>query len=78
MGGGRGGDAYYQNSYNPQRTMAPPTSTCVMPSRGMLSMSFQLGRGKLLSLSNNLLLDELLGGWQLSGTMVLSTGNPLL
>jgi Carboxypeptidase regulatory-like domain/TonB dependent receptor len=43
--------------------------------KGYAVYELPFGRGKKL-LNSSALLDELVGGWQLSGTLVLSTGNP--
>jgi hypothetical protein len=43
--------------------------------KGYAVYELPFGRGRML-LNSNALLDELAGGWQLSGTLVLSTGNP--
>ena len=43
--------------------------------KGYAVYQLPFGRGKQF-LNNNRLLDEVVGGWQISGTLILSTGNP--
>jgi hypothetical protein len=43
--------------------------------KGYAVYQLPIGRGKRF-INNNTLLDEIIGGWQISGAMVLSTGNP--
>ena len=74
--GSRAGDQYYQNAYKPLANYGASNFDVRNAFKGSIVYELPFGRGKLLSLNNNRILDEALGGWQLSSTIVLSTGNP--
>jgi len=74
-GGGRGGDAFYQNAHNPSANYSNSNFDVRNAFKGSVVYELPIGRGKMLAL-NNRLLDQVIGGWQLSSTIVLTTGNP--
>jgi hypothetical protein len=74
--GNRAGDQYYQNSYKPQANYGASNFDVRNAFKGGLVYELPVGRGKHFSMSNNRILDEILGGWQASTIIVLSSGNP--
>jgi hypothetical protein len=74
--GSRAGDQYYQNSYKPQANYGASNFDVRNAFKGGLVYELPVGRGKHFSMNNNRILDEILGGWQASTTIVLSSGNP--
>jgi hypothetical protein len=73
--GGRGGDQVYQNGLDPGANYSNSSFDIRNSFKGYAVYELPFGKGKPF-LNNNRLLDEAIGGWQLSGTLILSTGNP--
>jgi len=73
--GNRAGDQYYQRSYTPSANYGNSNFDVRNAFKGNMVYELPFGRGKMF-LNNNRLLDEIIGGWQASGTILLSTGNP--
>jgi hypothetical protein len=73
--GGRGGDQVYQNGLDAGSNYSNSSFDVRNAFKGYAVYELPFGKGQMF-LNNNWLLDEALGGWQLSGTLVLSTGNP--
>ncbi len=73
--GSRAGDQNYQNAYNPAANYGPSNFDVRNALKGNIVYDLPFGRGREF-LNHNWLLDEVVGGWQVSGTLVLSSGNP--
>jgi hypothetical protein len=73
--GGRAGSQPYQIANNPGANYSNSNFDVRHAFKGQALYELPFGRGRMF-LNNNALLDEVIGGWQLSGTMVLQTGNP--
>jgi Carboxypeptidase regulatory-like domain/TonB dependent receptor len=73
--GSRAGPQDYQIANNPAANYSNSNFDVRNAFKGYAVYQLPFGRGKRL-LNNNSLLDALVGGWQISGTLVLSTGNP--
>ena len=73
--GGRAGDQFYQNSYDPSANYGSSNFDVRNAFKGYAVYDLPFGIGKPF-LNSNRWLDGAIGGWQLSGTLVLSTGNP--
>jgi hypothetical protein len=73
--GSREGPQNRQNSYSARANYGPSNFDIRHAFKGMVVYALPFGKGKML-LNNNRALDEIVGGWQVSGTIVLSTGNP--
>ena len=73
--GGYGGPAPYQIANNPAASYSNSNFDVRNAFKGYGVYELPFGRGRKF-LNNNSLLDEVIGGWQLSGTLVLSSGNP--
>ncbi len=73
--GSRAGPQDFQIANNPAANYSNSNFDVRNAFKGYAVYQLPFGRGKRL-LNNNALLDALVGGWQISGTLVLSTGNP--
>ncbi len=73
--GSHAGPVPYQNSYDPQANYSSSNFDVRHAFKGYVVYELPFGKGKTF-LNNSTLLDEIVGGWQISGTEVLSTGNP--
>jgi hypothetical protein len=73
--GSRNGTTSYQSSYDVGANYGPSNFDVRNAFKGDAIYVLPFGRGQRF-LSNNYLLDEALGGWQLSTTYVLQSGNP--
>ena len=73
--GSRGGTQTYQNAYNPHANYGPSNFDTRNAFKGNAIYLLPFGHGQPL-FNNNNLVDELIGGWRLSSTYALQTGNP--
>jgi hypothetical protein len=73
--GSRAGEQPFQIANNPAANYSNSNFDVRNAFKGYGVYELPFGRGKMF-LNDNTLLDALIGGWQLSGTIVLSTGNP--
>jgi hypothetical protein len=73
--GSRAGPQDFQNAFSPAANYSNSNFDVRNAFKGYAVYELPFGRGKPL-LSGNRWLDEAVGGWEISGTMVLSTGNP--
>ncbi len=73
--GSRAGPQDYQNASNPAANYSNSNFDVRNAFKGYAVYQLPFGRGKRF-LSNNAFLDEAVGGWQISTTVVLQTGNP--
>ncbi len=73
--GSRGGQQDYQNAYDPSANYSNSNFDVRHAFKGYVVYQLPLGKGKAF-LNNNSVLDAVVGGWQLSTTVVLQTGQP--
>jgi hypothetical protein len=73
--GGRAGTQPYQNSYNPAANYGNSNFDVRNAFKGSAVYQLPFGRGRAF-LNNNRFLDEIFGGWQGTGTIVLLSGQP--
>lgn len=73
--GSRAGPQSFQDAYHPSANYGASNFDVRNAFKGYAVYELPIGRGKAL-LNNNSILDAVVGGWQLAGTVVLSTGNP--
>jgi hypothetical protein len=73
--GSRGGPINYQIANNPDANYSNSNFDIRHAFKGYAVYQLPFGKGKMF-LNHNQLLDEAVGGWQLSTTINLSTGNP--
>jgi hypothetical protein len=73
--GSHAGPIPYQSSYDPSAKYASSNFDVRNALKGNVVYELPFGKGKQF-LSKGKILDEVVGGWQTSGTMILSTGNP--
>ncbi|MHB1023518.1 MAG: outer membrane beta-barrel protein [Acidobacteriaceae bacterium] len=73
--GSRAGNQPYQIALNPSANYSNSNFDVRNAFKGHALYELPFGRGRMF-LNNNALLDEVIGGWQLAGTVVLSSGNP--
>jgi hypothetical protein len=73
--GSRMGPQQYQNAYNPAANYGASNFDVRNAFKGNMVYEFPFGKGKTF-LNRGGPLNTVVGGWQLSGTVVLSTGNP--
>lgn len=73
--GSRAGEQPYQDASNPSLNYSNSNFDVRNAFKGYAVYELPFGRGKMFA-NNNALLDAVVGGWQLSGTVVLQTGNP--
>lgn len=73
--GSRTGDQYYERSYDPSANYANSNFDVRNAFKGNALYELPIGRGKKF-LNSNSIVDAVIGGWQISGTILLSSGNP--
>jgi hypothetical protein len=73
--GSRAGPQNYQNGYDPSANYGASNFDVRSAFKGYTVYELPFGKGKTF-LNRGGVLNELAGGWQLSGTVLLSTGNP--
>jgi hypothetical protein len=73
--GSHGGNETWQNAFNPSANYGNSNFDIRNAFKGSALYQLPFGRGRQF-LNNNTLLDELIGGWQTSGTVVLQSGQP--
>jgi hypothetical protein len=73
--GGRAGNAYYTLANNPSVNYANSNFDVRNAFKGYVVYELPFGRGRQF-LNTNSLVDAVIGGWQASSTVVLSSGNP--
>jgi hypothetical protein len=73
--GSHGGAQFVQNSYVPSQNYGNANFDIRNAFRGYAIYELPFGKNKQF-LNNNLLLDEVLGGWQLASTIVVQSGQP--
>jgi len=73
--GSRAGAQTYQRSYTPSANYGNSNFDVRNAIKGSFVYELPFGRGRQF-LNNNWLLDELVGGWQGSGTVVVQSGQP--
>ena len=73
--GGAAGTQTVQRSYNPSASYGASNYDVRNALKGRIVYELPFGKGKMF-LNKNRLLDEAIGGWQASGTLILSTGFP--
>jgi hypothetical protein len=74
--GSREGFQNYQNAFNPADNYSNGNFDIRNMFKGQAIYQLPFGKGRQF-LNNNLLLDELLGGWQVSSVWVVEGGNPI-
>lgn len=74
--GSREGYQNYQNAFDPSANYSNSNFDIRNMFKGQAIYQLPFGRGRQF-LNNNLLLDEVLGGWQTAGTWVVQGGNPM-
>lgn len=73
--GSRAGPQDWQNAYDPSTNYSNSNFDVRNAFKGYAVYQLPFGRGKAL-LNNSTFFDEILGRWQMAGTLVLQTGNP--
>ncbi|HEV2397184.1 MAG TPA: TonB-dependent receptor [Candidatus Sulfotelmatobacter sp.] len=73
--GSRAGQQDYQNAYSAASNYSNSNFDVRHAFKGYAVYQLPFGRGREF-LNNNTLLDEIVGGWQLSGTVLLQSGQP--
>jgi hypothetical protein len=73
--GSHGGSQFVQNSYVPSKNYGNANFDIRNAFRGYAIYELPFGKNKRF-LNNNLLLDEVVGGWQLASTIVVQSGQP--
>ena len=73
--GSRAGPQDYQNGFSPASNYSNSNFDVRNAFKGYAVYQLPFGRGKQF-LNNSRWLDEIVGGWQASGTVVLQSGNP--
>ncbi len=73
--GSRGGWQNYQNAFDTSANYGSSNFDIRNMFKGSVVYELPVGRGKPF-LNNNLLLDEIIGGWQTSATIQIQGGNP--
>ena len=73
--GGFGGPAPYQIADTPSASYSNSNFDVRQALKGYAVYQLPIGKGQKF-LNSNALLDEVIGGWQISGTLILSSGNP--
>ncbi len=73
--GGRGGTQVWQRAYNTKANYGASNFDIRDAFKANAVYALPFGKGKMF-LNHNTLLDLVVGGWQASGVVVLSTGNP--
>ncbi len=72
---GIGGTQIYQSSYAPSANYGASNFDVRSAFKSNVVYQLPIGRGKTF-LNHSSLLNEILGGWQVSSTMILNSGNP--
>jgi len=75
--GSRAGPQQYQNAYSPSANYGASNFDVRNAFKGYVVYELPFEKGKML-LNHGVLLNDIVGGWQISGTTVLSTGNPFM
>jgi hypothetical protein len=73
--GSRAGAQNYQDAYNPRANYANSNFDVRNAFKGNAVYQLPFGKGRQF-LNNNMFLDEVIGGWQASGTVTLLSGQP--
>lgn len=73
--GSSAGSVNYQNAYDPAANYGPSNFDVRNAFKGSAIYDLPFGRGRRF-LNGNALLDEIIGGWQLAPTIVLTSGSP--
>jgi hypothetical protein len=73
--GGIAGTQIYQNSYKPSNNYGSSNFDVRNAFKGNIVYQLPVGSGRTF-LNHNNLLDAIVGGWQVSSTMIFNTGNP--
>lgn len=73
--GGWGGTGYYQIANDPSAAYSNANFDVRQALKGYAVYELPFGKGKMF-LNHSSLLDEAVGGWQLSGTLLLQSGSP--
>ena len=73
--GGRGGNQYYQNAYNPAANYSLANFDVPHAFKGAIVYQLPFGKGRSY-LNNNAFLDAVIGGWQASTIFVTQSGTP--
>jgi hypothetical protein len=73
--GSKQGNQPYQNAYYPGRNYGPSNFDIRHMFKGEVIYNLPFGRGRTF-LNKSAVLDQVIGGWTLSGTLVVQTGNP--
>ena len=73
--GSRGGPQTFQATYDPHANYGSSNFDVRNAFKGYAVYELPIGKGKTF-LNKNALVDAVIGGWQVAGTIVLSTGNP--
>ena len=73
--GNRAGPQDFQDATNPSANYSNSNFDVRHAFKGYVVYQLPFGKGKMF-LNHSQLLDKVAGGWQISGTVVLSTGNP--
>ncbi|MEG9437622.1 TonB-dependent receptor [Edaphobacter sp. HDX4] len=73
--GSRAGAQNYQDAYDPSANYSNSNFDVRNAFKGSVVYQLPFGKGRQF-LNNNLFLDEVIGGWQTSGTLVLQSGQP--
>jgi Carboxypeptidase regulatory-like domain len=74
--GSRAGQQDYQNASDPAANYSNSNFDVRHAFKGYAVYQLPFGKGKQFLNSSNTALDEIVGGWQISGTVVLQTGQP--
>jgi Carboxypeptidase regulatory-like domain len=73
--GSHGGNETWQNAFNPSANYGNSNFDIRNAFKGSALYQLPVGKGRQF-LNNNTLLDEAIGGWQVSGTLILQSGQP--
>lgn len=73
--GSRGGWQNYQNAFSPSANYGPSNFDIRNILKGQVVYDLPIGKG-MRFLNNNQLLDEAIGGWETSATIIAQGGNP--
>ncbi len=73
--GSHAGSTYYQNAYVPSANYGNSNFDVRNAFKGAIVYELPFGRGRQF-VNNNAILDEVIGGWQLSSTIVVQSGQP--
>jgi hypothetical protein len=69
------GNENYQNGYDPESNYGPSNFDVRQMLKGQIVYQLPFGKGRQF-LNHNPVLDEAIGGWEITGTMILQTGGP--